>query len=104
MYPDWPESAADLVPLPRVNGPKLAPFDFRGPQKIEFLEHLGEGTHSHVLKVRILGQIYALKLVSVSANANKRKGADICINSSDSSTITTGRAPDITSIAKTARQ
>lgn len=63
MYPDWPRSDADLVPLPKCDGPKLKPFNFQGPQKIEFLEYLGEGTHAHVVKVKILGQIYALKLV-----------------------------------------
>jgi hypothetical protein len=64
MYPDWPQSAAELVPLPQIDGPRLAPFDFKGPQKIEFLEYLGQGQHANVLKVRISGQIYALKLVS----------------------------------------
>lgn len=63
MYPDWPETAADLVPLPLCPGPKLAAFDFQGPQDIEFLEYLGEGLHAHVLKVKIKGQEYALKLV-----------------------------------------
>ncbi|KAI8633147.1 kinetochore Sim4 complex subunit FTA2-domain-containing protein [Xylariaceae sp. FL1651] len=62
MYPDWPGSAADLVPLPHCDGPKLGPFVFQGPQEMDFLEHLGEGTHAHVFKVKILGQIYALKL------------------------------------------
>ncbi|KAJ9130230.1 Kinetochore complex Sim4 subunit Fta2 [Pleurostoma richardsiae] len=62
MYPDWPRSSADLVPLPRCDGPKLKPFDFQGTQTIEFLEHVGEGLHAHVFKVQILGQIYALKL------------------------------------------
>ncbi len=64
MYPDWPQSAADLVPLPLCDGPKLKPFDFQGPQRIEFLEHIGQGLHAHVFKVRILGCVYALKLVS----------------------------------------
>ena len=63
MYPDWPKSAADLVPLPLCDGPKLKAFDFQGPQKIEFLEYLGSGQHSHVFKVNILGCVYALKLV-----------------------------------------
>ncbi|KAH9995148.1 kinetochore Sim4 complex subunit FTA2-domain-containing protein [Xylariaceae sp. FL0662B] len=63
MYPDWPLSSADLVPLPRCDGPKLKPFDFQGAQTIEFLEHVGEGLHAHVFKVQIRGQIYALKLV-----------------------------------------
>ena len=63
MYPDWPESDADLVPLPNCDGPKLKPFNFHGPQKIEFLEYLGKGLHAHVFKIKILGRIYALKLV-----------------------------------------
>ncbi|KAI1735542.1 kinetochore Sim4 complex subunit FTA2-domain-containing protein [Xylaria scruposa] len=62
MYPDWPRSDADLVPLPHCDGPKLQPFDFGGPQAIEFLEYIGEGLHAHVFKVAIRGQIYALKL------------------------------------------
>ncbi|KAI1380575.1 kinetochore Sim4 complex subunit FTA2-domain-containing protein [Hypoxylon crocopeplum] len=62
MYPDWPKSAADLVPLPRCDGPKLKPFTFRRSQKIEFLEYIGEGSHAHVFKVRIQEKIYALKL------------------------------------------
>ncbi|TPX11788.1 uncharacterized protein E0L32_007525 [Thyridium curvatum] len=62
MYPDWPEPGVDLEPLPRVDGPKLGPFDFKGPQRIEFLEYLGSGQHSHVFKVQILGTVYALKL------------------------------------------
>ena len=64
MFPELPESEADLVPLPQCEGPKLKPFAFHGPQKIEFLEYLGAGLHSHVFKVKILGSIYALKLVS----------------------------------------
>ncbi|TWU71825.1 hypothetical protein ED733_001846 [Metarhizium rileyi] len=64
MYPDWPDSAADLVPLPQCIGPKLNPFDFHGPQKIIFREYIGEGRHSFVFKVEIHGNMYALKLVS----------------------------------------
>jgi hypothetical protein len=66
MYPDWPESDADLVPLPQCEGPKLKAFDFHGQQKINFLEYLGEGLHGFVFKVKILGRIYALKLVSTA--------------------------------------
>ncbi|KIH87265.1 hypothetical protein SPBR_04998 [Sporothrix brasiliensis 5110] len=62
MYPDWPETEADLVPLPQCDGPKLAAFDFQGKQQIEFLEYLGEGLHAHVVKVRIKDREYALKL------------------------------------------
>ncbi|KAI5459080.1 kinetochore Sim4 complex subunit FTA2-domain-containing protein, partial [Mariannaea sp. PMI_226] len=62
LYPQMPDSPADLVPLPLCDGPKLKPFDFKGPQKIEFIESLGQGSHSQVFKVKILGDIYALKL------------------------------------------
>ncbi|KAL8377983.1 hypothetical protein RB595_008596 [Gaeumannomyces hyphopodioides] len=62
MYPDWPRSDADLVPLPQCEGPKLKAFDFGGPQSIEFLELLGEGIHGVVFKVKMRGQLYALKL------------------------------------------
>ncbi|CAK7236769.1 hypothetical protein SCUCBS95973_009723 [Sporothrix curviconia] len=62
MYPDWPETTADLVPLPLCDGPKLAAFDFQGDQQIDFLEYLGEGLHAHVVKVSIKGKEYALKL------------------------------------------
>ncbi|CAG9949677.1 unnamed protein product [Clonostachys rosea f. rosea IK726] len=68
LYPELPQSGSDLIPLPqRVNGPKLKPFDFQGSQQIEFLDYLGEGLHSHVIKVKILGQIYALKLFMFSS-------------------------------------
>ncbi|OTA95559.1 hypothetical protein M434DRAFT_379259 [Hypoxylon sp. CO27-5] len=62
MYPDWPESPADLVPLPRCEGPKLEPFEFNGPQRIDFLEYIGEGLHAYVFKVKIQEKVYALKL------------------------------------------
>jgi len=64
MYPDWPRSVEDLVPLPQCEGPRLPAFDFKGPQEIKFLDYLGEGAHSHVFKVDIQGCEYALKLVS----------------------------------------
>ncbi|KAI1317343.1 kinetochore Sim4 complex subunit FTA2-domain-containing protein [Xylariaceae sp. FL0255] len=70
MYPTWPQSDEDLVPLPRCEGPKLNPFDFQGPQNILFLEHLGEGLHSHVFKVQIRRQIYALKLFRFTFDYN----------------------------------
>lgn len=63
LYPELPQSPADLRPLPDCDGPKLKPFDFRGPQNIEFLERIGDGLHSYVFKVKILGEVYALKLV-----------------------------------------
>lgn len=72
MYPAYPESPADLVPLPRCDGPKLEPFDFQGPQNIEFLEYLGAGLHSHVVKVKIRGEVYALKLVSLRTPPHSR--------------------------------
>ena len=67
MHPVLPESWSDLRPLPPVAGPKLKPFDFGDDDSIEFLEVLADtkkcGT-SIVMKVRIEGSIYALKLVS----------------------------------------
>ncbi|KAI1659572.1 hypothetical protein F4813DRAFT_401561 [Daldinia decipiens] len=33
MYPDWPESDADLVPLPQCDGPKLKPFKLPGSSR-----------------------------------------------------------------------
>ncbi|CAK7211965.1 hypothetical protein SCUCBS95973_001302 [Sporothrix curviconia] len=56
VFPDWPRSDADLVPLPRVEGPKLKAFDFGGEQQIEFLDYLGSGVHGHVLRVKIHGR------------------------------------------------
>jgi predicted Ser/Thr protein kinase len=65
---------ADLVPLPQVDGPKLAPFKSKdGQQNIEFLEYLGWGLHSHVFKVRIEGNYYALKLVRSPAGGPARE-------------------------------
>ncbi|OAA61821.1 hypothetical protein SPI_04680 [Niveomyces insectorum RCEF 264] len=62
MYPFLPGPGEELVPLPNCEGPKLKPFDFHGPQRIEFLELLGTGIDGVVFKVKILGRIYALKL------------------------------------------
>ncbi len=73
MYPDWPQSPADLVPLPLCHGPKLKPFDFQGPQKIDFLDHIGLGMHAHVFKVVISDRVYALKLVSSLLHVTVRK-------------------------------
>ncbi|CAK7227114.1 hypothetical protein SCUCBS95973_006433 [Sporothrix curviconia] len=70
MYPDWPETAADLVPQPLCPGPKLHAFDFKGPQDIQFLTYLGDGLHSHVVKVAIKGQEYALKLFRFTNDDN----------------------------------
>lgn len=76
IYPRPPKSPADLAPLPGCPGPKLGPFNFGGrPQEIKYLEYLGPGSHSHVFKVEILGQIYVLKLVSrraVMVNSSPR--------------------------------
>ena len=64
MYPDYPESAADLVPLPLGDGPKLKAFDYGDSQNIEFVQYLGWGLHSYVFKIKVVDQVYALKLVS----------------------------------------
>ncbi|EPE09535.1 hypothetical protein F503_07311 [Ophiostoma piceae UAMH 11346] len=62
IYPDWPTCPADLVPLPQVDGPKLKPFDFGGPQRIEFVKYIASGLHGHVVHARIHGKDYAIKL------------------------------------------
>lgn len=61
MYPTHATTAADLVPLPLCDGPKLQPFEF-WDAPITFLEYLGEGLHSHVFKIDVCGKAYALKL------------------------------------------
>ncbi|KAF9766580.1 hypothetical protein IL306_000988 [Fusarium sp. DS 682] len=76
MYPDRPQSNADLVPLPQCDGPKLKAFDFQGPQKIEFLEHVGDGIHSYVFKVKIRDHTYALKLFRFTSDESWVSPAD----------------------------
>lgn len=50
--------------FPQVPGPKLSPFDTKGrPFKLKFLSHIGEGVHAHIWKVKINGELYALKIV-----------------------------------------
>ncbi|KAK8039463.1 hypothetical protein PG993_007874 [Apiospora rasikravindrae] len=45
--------------------PRLHPFDTGGePLVLDFIKKLGEGIHAHVWKVRINGELYALKLDS----------------------------------------
>lgn len=53
-------------PLPWCVGPKLPPFPLHGSanQEIEILEHLGQGLHSEVFRVKIQGRCFALKVVS----------------------------------------
>lgn len=63
IFPDWPVCLDDLVPLPMIDGPKLKPFDFGGPQQIEFVKYIASGLHGHVVQARIHGQDYAIKLV-----------------------------------------
>lgn len=76
MYPDHPDSPSDLVPLPRCDGPKLEPFDFKGPREIKFLKYLGRGLYAHVFKVMIRGKLYALKLVSEPKMGLERPGEE----------------------------
>jgi len=62
--PDPPE------PLPRVPGPKLAPFSPTARADIEFIKELGnpaKDVDGHVWKVKINGMAapYALKMVSI---------------------------------------
>ncbi len=62
-------SPAPAEPLPRLPGPKLAPFTPSASAEIEFIEQLGKPAidmDSFVWKVRINGMptCYALKMVS----------------------------------------
>lgn len=71
MVANATDTANALVPLPLVDGPKLNPFDFKGAQNIEFLGSLGAGARSEVFKLKILGALYALKVVRVTCEARQ---------------------------------
>lgn len=60
------------LPLPRVPGPKLEPFQGTATADIEFIAFIGsdEDMDSKVWKVRIDGKVYVLKVVSTSQMAN----------------------------------
>ncbi|KAK8084819.1 hypothetical protein PG997_006090 [Apiospora hydei] len=53
-----------MAALPRVNGPKLIPFGKSAGERcdIGFIKQLGEGSSGYVWKVRIDGDVYALKM------------------------------------------
>lgn len=82
MVANATNTADALVPLPLVDGPKLNPFDFKGVQNIEFLDSLGAGAHSEVFKVKILGELYALKVVRVTSELRQLRKNDNRLNSS----------------------
>lgn len=63
MLPQLPTPEAPAEPLPPCAGPQTLPFLDAVPPDIEFLDILGEGLHSYVFRVRIQGQLYALKMV-----------------------------------------
>lgn len=66
-------AAIDLFnELPMIKGPKLRRFKDGHYEKIEYLEllgisddeeHLTNGDHGYVFRVRIDGELYALKIV-----------------------------------------
>lgn len=56
----------DFVPLPECEGPRLQPYNAKHAPDIDFLEHIGQGVHAHVFKVKIDGKIFALKIVCQS--------------------------------------
>lgn len=60
------------LPLPRVPGPKLEPFQGTATADIEFIAFIGndEDMDSKVWKVRIEGKVYVLKVVSTTQMAN----------------------------------
>lgn len=94
MYPELPNSLADLTTHPPCDGPKLSPFKFHGDvQNIKFLEKIGQGLHSYVFKVEIGNKLYALKLVSKSKSHKPMPMARKSSNSTNSfrfRMITTG--------------
>ncbi|KAI0471071.1 kinetochore Sim4 complex subunit Fta2 [Xylariaceae sp. FL0804] len=53
-----------MTALPNIPGPKLKPFgsETGQPVEIEFIRHVGKGAHAHVWKVRLNGEVYALKM------------------------------------------
>lgn len=59
-------TTASPLPLPRVRGPKLEPFQGTARAHVEFLEFIGndKDIDSKVWKVRIANDVYALKIVS----------------------------------------
>lgn len=51
--------------LPNVPGPKTYPFESGSKQlQIDFINEIGSGLHGVVWKVKINGEIFALKIVS----------------------------------------
>lgn len=59
------ELSRPLKPLPDFEGPKLEPFtDDLDAHTVEVLELIGSGEHGHVIKTKIDGKIYVIKLVS----------------------------------------
>lgn len=70
-------------PLPDVHGPRLHHFSADSDQEhepsIEFLEVIGSGLHGHVVKAKIDGRIYAVKIVSSMHSISKRVPANNCI-------------------------
>lgn len=53
-------------PLPRREGPKLGPFEYKtANHEITFLKYIGGGLHGHIFKVKIEGTIYALKMANI---------------------------------------
>ncbi|KAI0117848.1 kinetochore Sim4 complex subunit FTA2-domain-containing protein [Nemania sp. FL0031] len=66
-----------MAGLPNVPGPKLHPFDTTSQRlKIDFLEQIGKGLHSFVWKVKIHGEIYALKIFNAYYDPPKLYGVD----------------------------
>ncbi|KAH9906648.1 kinetochore Sim4 complex subunit FTA2-domain-containing protein [Xylariomycetidae sp. FL2044] len=57
-----PAASPPLPDLPLCKGPKMHPFNNGRPTDIEFLSQLAQTDRSYVWKVRILGNIYALKM------------------------------------------
>ncbi|KAH9906764.1 kinetochore Sim4 complex subunit FTA2-domain-containing protein [Xylariomycetidae sp. FL2044] len=62
-----------MAALPKVPGPKLAPYVDGESLDIDFIQHLGKGVHAHVWKVLINGKVFALKIFTHWENFNTGK-------------------------------
>lgn len=67
--------------MPDVDGPRLPYFSADGncEPTIELLEVIGSGLHGHVVKAKVDGEIYAIKIVSLSLEHN-HSSKGVCSN------------------------
>lgn len=60
--------ASSRLPSPNIDGPRMHHFNADNDHDpcIEFLEVIGSGLHSNIVKAKIDGKVYAVKIVSSS--------------------------------------